>query len=395
MGTTWDVHEGCEPWVLEPDLLPRSRSRRNLALSTPQLIACPNCGTEVQLPAAARRTEWHCPECGNEISGGSEPTDVPDSDSDDESTTYQIVREPKVGKPTEKPDLTYLPTPVAEPEEQPAARVSREPRHRESIKVKVDPPPVRPFVSGVFGFPFQGSVVGQWLVLTCCFSFFALLALVMVSLYQAAASLISGIGAFIVLPAFWIGLWTFSYAAACSLIVVEETAAGNNEIRDWMEGGWKEWVWDLFYVGYVAALPMAFAWPIVKLAGRTYADAAIPLAIVEFVLFPIFLLSALEQDSPWFPMSPPILSSLFKAMGGWFAFYCMSALVAAACGGLVYFAVGNVSFGLAFVIGPTFAAAMLIYARLLGRLGWVILDRVPNTRHERPKKERPIPDELD
>ncbi len=323
---------------------------------------------------------------------------MPDGDSDDEST-YQILREPKTGRQqsrrAEKLDLTYLPTPVGDPEEQPSPKVSREHRHRASIKVKVDPPPERPFVSGVFGFPFQGSVIGQWLVLACCFSFFALLALVMISLYQAAASLVSGIGAFIVLPAFWIGLWTFSYAAACSLIVVEETAAGNDEIRDWMEGGWKEWVWQLFYVVYVAALPMAIAWPIVKLAGRTYAEMALPLAVVEFFLFPIFLLSALEQDSPWFPISPPILSSLFKAIGGWCAFYCMGVLVAVACGALVYFAVGNVSFGLAFVMGPVFAAAMLIYARLLGRLGWVILDRVPNTRYERPQKQRAIPSELD
>lgn len=353
------------------------------------------------MPSAALRESWHCPECGERIRRADVGEEKEAADAEEEST-YRIAPRPETRKRRRPSSTTYTPplpvTDGPESKDSPLPLSAGELdgpmglQRRASLRVAIDPPPERPFVSNVFGFPFQGSVVGQWMVISGGFCFFALLALVIISLYQGASSMISGVAAFIALPAFWIGLWTFSFAAACSLRIVEETAAGNNEIRDWMEGGWKEWVWQLFYLLYIAAIPLAVAWPIVKLTGRTYAEASIPLAVVEFLFFPIALLSALEQDSVWLPLSPPVLKSLLKVFGGWLVFYFFSACVAAVCGGVVYLSIQYASFALAFVIGPFFAAAMIVYFRLVGRLGWLIIERVEDTR-DVTADEPSIPDE--
>ena len=292
-----------------------------------------------------------------------------------EEATYRLVRdEPPRDRAADR--LLVPPVGLIEPEQ---------PRRRPRQGVKIDEPPKRVFFSNVFGFPLQGSVIGQWLLIAGGFTVLALINLLLVSMYLAASSLVSGAMAFIALPAFWIGLWVLSYTAACFFVVVQETGAGNNEIREWMEGGWKEWAAELFCLLYVAALPMIVAWPIVKLSGYTYAEAAIPLLAIEFLFFPFALLSALEQDSVWLPFSRPVLVSLAKAFDGWFIFFTLSAILFAACGGLVMLSLQTGSLALAFVIGPVFSAAVLIYGRLIGRLGWLILDRVP--RRDTPKPE--------
>ncbi|MFK7821210.1 MAG: hypothetical protein AB8G99_21025 [Planctomycetaceae bacterium] len=365
-------------------------------MPNPQLVACPQCGAELRLPTNTAREGWHCSECGTAIAGQTkhaapEQTQSPEqekSTTDDGDETYRIAPAslpPRRKKRKKKQSSLVEPVGLADLE-----KAKRKARQR---AVEIDRPPNRVFFSNVFGFPFQGSVIGQWLIVAGGFTAFALIALLVVSLYLGAAGVASAVLAFIVLPAFWIGLWIFSYATACAFIVVQETGAGNNEIREWMEGTWKDWASDLFCVGYIACLPLAIAWPIVQLTGYSYSQAAIPLAILEFLCFPVALLSALEQDSIWMPVSPPILKSLFKVIDGWFVFYVVSSLLFVACGAMSYFAVSSASILMAFGIGPVFSAAMFIYARLIGRLGWLILQRIP--KEDRIVHDRPsIPDEV-
>ncbi len=330
----------------------------------PQQVICPDCTAEFRLPASAAREKWHCSDCGAELSA-EQPLVVESTEETSRLITY-------AGSAFSGSTEKILVPPVG-PGESADAWVRR------GRATKADAPPKRVFFSNVFGFPLQGSVIAQWMLLSGSFTGLALINLLLVSLYVAAATAASGVMGFIALPAFWIGLWTLSYAAACFLIVVQETGAGNNEIRDWMEGGWREWAAELFCLLYIAALPMMIAWPIVKLTGYSYSQAAVPLLIFEFLFFPFALLSALEQDSIWMPFSLPIIRSLFKIPGGWCAFYLLSGLLFVVCGGTGYFALRTAHVGMAFVVGPVIAATILVYARLIGRLGWLILDRVPRT----------------
>jgi hypothetical protein len=351
----------------------------------PQLISCPECGVELRLPTTKTRDEWHCSECGTAIGDQAQESTLP---ADEESgETYSIAASSLPARRKKKKKDSSLVQPIGMEDAERARRRQR------SRTVEIDPPPKRVFFSNVFGFPFQGSVIGQWLIVAGGFTGFALIALLLISLYIGVSGAVSVVMAFIALPAFWIGLWAFSYAAACFLIVVQETGAGNNEIREWMDGSWKDWAADLFCVGYIACMPLAIAWPLVQLTGHTYTQAAIPLAIFELLFFPVALLSALEQDSIWMPLSPPILKSLFKVLDGWLLFYLLSSLLFIACGAVGYLAVEYKSVLLGFAVGPVYSAAMFIYSRLLGRLGWLILERIPKV--DRVKQDRPsIPDEI-
>ena len=367
-----------------------------------QSIQCPGCSEQIHLPSSNDHAEWHCPECGLAIPSVSGMK----TESGDEEDTYQIRRPEPTKRQRRKPSQTYVDSREAPVESEdrgleppPMPLSNRELdgplglQRRERLKVETDPPPEQPFLTNVFGFPYDGSVVSYWLVVAGTFTFFAFLALLVQSMLLAAHSIVSAVVAFIALPAFWIGCWTFSFAAACFLNIVEETAAGNNAIREWMDNTWRDWMAQLFYLLYLACLPMAVAWPIVRLCGYTYSQAVIPLAITEFILFPILLLSALELDSAWFPVSAPIVESLFKVMGGWLKFYVLTGLIAGVCGGLVYFAMKEAHFGLALLIGPLFAWATFVYARLIGRLGWLITKRV--RRKEVEIKASAVPMELE
>lgn len=329
---------------------------------------------------AASEAQEVCRSCG-------EPLPAP---ATDEPETYGIVRPPEPKRRRRQPLQSHFVADAPVPEDTrprheaddddreplPAEQLDRQGlRRREALLVEEDPPPERTFFTNVFGFPWQGSVIGQWLFLSGGLAVFLTLITIIIALYQGAATMVSAVIAFIALPAFWIGAWTFSYAAACLLVIIQETAAGNNEIRDWMDPNWRDWAGQLAYVVYLATLPLAAAWPIVKLTGHTYSEAAIPLVVIEFLLFPYVLLSALEQDSMLLPFSGPVLLSTIKVPDGWLLFYLLSALVLAACGGATYAAILFAPLVAGLLLAPLVSACILIYARLLGRLGWLIVER--------------------
>jgi hypothetical protein len=92
--------------------------------------------------------------------------------------------------------------------------------------------------------------------------------------------------------------------------------------------------------------------------------------VAFFLLYPICLLSSMEANSPWLPLTKPILHSVVTLWWGWLVFY---ALAAAVLGGwLALIVVGSwlQPFLAGLLGGPVLAAAILIYARLLGRLAW-------------------------
>lgn len=376
-----------------------------------RLVTCLRCEATVRVPGRATRDEWHCPQCGEPFRSDTKAESPAKLDEGDEQATYRIAPQPEPKRRKRKSPAQYAwtadegpkttrpapPVPAEPVEPLPTRELSNPdaPKHRERLRVELDPPPARPFLSNVFGFPWQSSVLGVWLLLGGALTGVIFLCLLMYSLYLGAVGMVSAVAAFIALPTFWIGAWTFSYASAASLVVIEEAAAGNNQIREWMEPNWRDWMGQLFCILYVGCLPLAFAWPVVALTGRTYSESLVPLLAVEFFLFPILLLAALERDSVWSPFSGPVFSSLLRSCFAWLTFFAFTAVVVAAVAGAAYFSVGSAGLIAAFWLGPLTSAAILIYSRLLGRLGWVIIDRAPE-RDDRPSDRRgelPVPSE--
>ena len=188
-------------------------------------------------------------------------------------------------------------------------------------------------------------------------------------------------------------LWSLSYAAGCMLVIVRETAEGADQMNESPDIDWRDWIFQLVYVAEILAQGVALGWFVrwlLTLALPGTPAPAIGLAIVTFVAFPVLLLSALESGSALLPFSGPILRSLFRLSWAWGLFYLLSGallvpiIAIAALVATPYATLGWLA------PAPLVAAYLLIYARLLGRLGWLIAERLQPPDLDWPDKEAEI-----
>ena len=82
---------------------------------------------------------------------------------------------------------------------------------------------------------------------------------------------------------------------------------------------------------------------------------------------PIVLMSQLDIDSPWGVVSGRVLRSLAKCPFSWLLFYLEIALLAAACGTATLYLAGQQPNNAVWLV-PMYFSALLLFARLLGRL---------------------------
>lgn len=242
------------------------------------------------------------------------------------------------------------------------------------IRREVAPPPPRwTFFSGVFTFPWRRDVVVRWALMTVGFTALIVVSLVIKGLFSGLSGMAGGVAmAFFLMPIIWISVMTFSYAAACGLCVLEGTTAGLDRIEAWPDPLWKEWMSQMIYLGWIGAIPFAVGYGISQLAALAGARADLVFPEVLFVLYPVALMSALEANSVWVPLTLPILESLVRAWWCWLLFFLLTRLVAAGLTMIFVYSVISGNISLLLVLGPLLAAATLIYFRLLGRLGWRI-----------------------
>jgi len=315
---------------------------------------CPTCRTRMHPVVEQAGTKIKCPDCGVVIL-------VPRPSPVKQKSTSEPreIGDYGVSAPVERPPLeTHYGKAQAELRTQP-----------------VSPPPRWTFLSGVFSFPWYPSSIARWVYLS--------LGCILVGELPVAILLLSGVGngegigsiavlslGFFAMTLFWLSLWTFAYAAACCLAVVQDTAAGNDEVLSWPEPNWKDWVWKLLYVGYMlvlAALPgQLLAWSI---PNPSFPFWIPPLGTI-FLLFPLFTLCSQEADSPWVPLSPIVLRTMVTLWWGWLTFYAESAVLAAGWLGLFWLGIFRHPYLTMLVASPLLSALLLIYARLLGRLAW-------------------------
>jgi hypothetical protein len=183
---------------------------------------------------------------------------------------------------------------------------------------------------------------------------------------------------------FWIGLWTFSYSAACGVAVLESTGSGLDEIEGWPEPHWKEWMIDLIYLSWVGAIPLSVSYGLMRLTELWGPRVFWVWPAGFFVLYPISLLSALEANSIWAPLTLPIFASLWRWWWAWSVFYCVSGLILGGIAACMAFALTTSHSYVVILLAPLIPAAWLIYCRLLGRLGWRMTSLAPRRRRPKP-----------
>lgn len=184
------------------------------------------------------------------------------------------------------------------------------------------------------------------------------------------------------------GVCVLTYMAHCFLVVVENTAAGN-DVVDWPDEPYLDWVWKVFYLTWLAGIGAGVSWlllrPVRAWQGNEFLLLKALLAMTgTWVLFPVCLLSSLSGGSVWMVFRWTVLGRLIRNPLTVLSFYAVSAVLLAGLGLLGGLAVAGPPWWLLPVAGPVLAAGWLIYGRLLGRLAWVVLQGEPEEETESP-----------
>lgn len=232
-------------------------------------------------------------------------------------------------------------------------------------------PPKRPFRDGIYSYPWYSDILPRWIVV-------AALVCVLGGVFQMGmtAKGLEQIIALFLGIVFVVGSLILSGIHATFLMtVVEWTAQGYDKVPHW--GGTEildrirttvRW-WAAVGFSTLPAVLVGMAIP-----GRIpfYAILAAPMA---FVLFPLVFLSMLDADSIAIPYSRLIWKSWRRFPRLWRSFYLMSFPLFLVCaGGTVLMAYRTNNY-VAILLGVALVVSSVIYARLLGRLGWS-LDQV-------------------
>jgi hypothetical protein len=329
-------------------------------------LECPTCHELVKAAVASQPGRVPCTFCGA-------PLAVPDR------RTAAQWQARKVEPPSAKEIGDYAAGPV--PQGPPVRRGSVFDRLAEIRQEVVPPPPDRTFFSAVFTLPWRSDVIVRWAYLTLGFTAIMIIGLVLKHLASSFSGMSTGVAAALfLLPIIWISFMTFSYAASCCLCVLESTAAGLDRIEGWPDPNWKEWMAHLLYIAWIGAIPLGVSYGLALLGASQGMPTIWTTLVAFFVLYPISLMSALEANSIWVPLTMSILGSLVRWWWCWLLFYLLTGLLTA---GIVaaWALSAHSSHDTVFIaFGPLLPAALLIYFRLLGRLGWRMTTKVRKNR---------------
>ena len=164
---------------------------------------------------------------------------------------------------------------------------------------------------------------------------------------------------------------TLCAMSAICLAVLTESSEGNDRLYNPPGAVFLDWMGEVFYLVFSAALAMAPGWLLCQVLKQELAFEfqAILMLVGWLFTFPLLLLSSLENGSPMEPFSHRVFGSVTKRPGHWLLFVAVSALIVggtlAAIGGLL-----TTSPVVALLVVPLCIAAALLYFRVLGRFAW-------------------------
>jgi DNA-directed RNA polymerase subunit M/transcription elongation factor TFIIS len=244
-----------------------------------------------------------------------------------------------------------------------ARAVEESRRTGKPMKIDVRGRPIMPrwpLLTGVLPFMFSHGVPVRWLALSV--GFYCSIWLLLTGVQLAFSG---GMGAIAGMCLFAAGcvatMLCASLTAAFMLAIVGESSEGNNEVQGWPS--FFDSFGDLFLFVVAGTVSFFPGWLVSQFVLDRLELHGLSIAVSVLVGFPVVLLSQLDIGSMWAVLSPKVLRSMVRCPISWLTFYVESAAILAAC--LAAAVTGMLSLYI-----PLSVAGVLLYARLLGRLGW-------------------------
>jgi hypothetical protein len=249
---------------------------------------------------------------------------------------------------------------------------------REAELIRQPPPPPPRFVlwTGLYGFPWRQENLGVWFYLGVNFSLLAIIGTAMLLLFILGGAYMIGVP--LLLPfAGFVFFWTGIYVTTCFLAIVEDTAAGNDQVSWPKGGGLIDGLGKLVFclwMGGCSFAPVALIW-MTQWDKVAQVDLGLILALLPgLVLFPIQLLSVLTADSWWKLIDSRVVFGLLRKPSALFLMCVPSLILLTPCVWLNQMLLNQPNFLVAVGSGFVWSAFVLIYGRILGRTGWILTD---------------------
>jgi len=172
---------------------------------------------------------------------------------------------------------------------------------------------------------------------------------------------------------------SFVYIGSAGLVVLQESAAGKDDIADWPTMSPAEMIQDSLTVAvpaFYALLPGLVLFIATGGLALPLATRLLFLGLSLYLFFPVIQLSALEAGSLIVPASPQILKSLSTDFLLWVTFYLMSFAVAMIVALSLTALRPDRSFFVILLLASVWSVAIFLFYRLLGRLAWASQERL-------------------
>jgi hypothetical protein len=193
------------------------------------------------------------------------------------------------------------------------------------------------------------------------------------------------------------GLIVLSYAAHSYLTVVEQTAAGCDEVR-WPAEHYYDWVWKLFYMVWLVGmgwLPSLLVFRAVLrwknpdlLKQFPGLDALLAAGVAFWLVLPFVFLSSFTAGSRWSVFRLTTVRQMLHKLPTVLGFYVLAGFVVGGALTVMGFFMLRMSWLLLPVFALSSAAALLTHARLLGRLGGQLMGVELKEATPPPKRKR-------